>query len=474
VQCALLGGVTLVATSAAQVGSPPIVPALVVALGLTGTFARWADTPIHRWLPILVRRRALRVGRRDRWHRPLPLAQQVELEIVELPGFLRDARLRDAGAVAWNDSTCSLGTVEDAQGHVVSATLRVAGSGFALAEPKEQDRIVAMWGNALAGACREQTPLVAIRVTEWTGPGRGREYERFADDHTSADADRDALAAYRQLLRTAAPSTTHDVLVTVAIDVRRMRGRHNGADRRVEATSVLTDELRRLATRLDAAGAITAVPLSASELGQVLRSRCDPTARGRIATRQQSLAELAGLVRPLDAAPLATALEWDHVRIDGSLHRSYWISEWPRLDVAANWLEPLLLHPGGSRTITVHYEPVPPSRSRRAIDRDATRLATDEEQRVRTGFRVGARHHRSQRAVDEREAELVAGFAEFEYLGILMITASTLDELDASSLDYEQAAAQAGVELRPLHGRQDHAAACSLPGACGIRPRLTW
>jgi hypothetical protein len=122
----------------------------------------------------------------------------------------------------------------------------------------------------------------------------------------------------------------------------------------------------------------------------------------------------------------------------------------------------------------VHYEPVPPSRSRRAIDRAATRLATDEEQRSRSGFRVGARHHRSRRAVEEREAELVAGYAEFEYVGVLTVTAATLEDLETNCLDYEQVAAQAGIDLRALHGRHHHALACSLPAAAGLRPRLTW
>ena len=36
--------------------------------------------------------------------------------------------------------------------------------------------------------------------------------------------------------------------------------------------------------------------------------------------------------------------------------------------------------------MTVVHEPVPPSRSRRAVDREATRLASDEDERVRRGF----------------------------------------------------------------------------------------
>ena len=61
-----------------------------------------------------------------------------------------------------------------------------------------------------------------------------------------------------------------------------------------------------------------------------------------------------------------------------------------------NWMESLLLHAGGIRTIAVHYEPVAPSRSRRIVDRDSVKLTTDEEQRTRTGFRITARHCRAE------------------------------------------------------------------------------
>src|SRR3546814_17282194 len=97
---------------------------------------------------------------------------------------------------------------------------------------------------------------------------------------------------------------------------------------------------------------------------------------------------------------------------------------WPRLDVPPNWLEPLLLYGGGVRTFALHYEPVPPSRSQRRIDRDSTRLAADEEQRARPRFRVGARHRRAQTTVADREAELAAGYAELEFAGSLMVSAA--------------------------------------------------
>jgi hypothetical protein len=157
--------------------------------------------------------------------------------------------------------------------------------------------------------------------------------------------------------------------------------------------------------------------------------------------------------------------------VDQAVHAAYVVAEWPRLEVPPNWMEPLLLHAGGIRTIAVHYEPVAPSRSQRQVDRATVRLASDEEQRTRTGFRIGARHRRAQSETLDREAELVAGYGELEFTGFVIVTATDLDELERSAAEYEQVAAQSGMELRRLDGRHELALACALPIGRGIAQR---
>src|SRR5439155_27054758 len=176
---------------------------------------------------------------------------------------------------------------------------------------------------------------------------------------------------------------------------------------------------------------------------------------------------------PWNAGPLSVRGGWRCVAVDNAFHASYWVAEWPRLAVGPAWLEPLLLHPGGPRTLAVVYEPVAPSRSARQVERDATRLASDEEQRARGGFRIGARHRRNREAVAEREAELVAGYAELGFVGLLTVTAPDAESLARSCADWEQAAAAAGIELRRLDGRHDLAFAATLPlGRPIAGPRL--
>ena len=261
--------------------------------------------------------------------------------------------------------------------------------------------------------------------------------------------------------------------MVVTVDERRLRLRRKlDIDRAVAAEQTLMEEVRLLSARLESAGLAVDTPLSPNEVAQAWRARLDPfSAPGVRSGQRRSLLELAGLVSVANAGPLSMDAARDHVRVDGAVHAAYVIAEWPRLEVPPPWMEPLLLHAGGIRTIAVHYEPVPPSRSRRNIDKETVKLASDEEQRSRSGFRIGARHRRAQADVLEREAELVAGYAEFEFVGFVVVTARDTDSLERSCAEYEQAAAQAGLELRRLDGRHDLALACVLPMGRGLAPR---
>ena len=71
----------------------------------------------------------------------------------------------------------------------------------------------------------------------------------------------------------------------------------------------------------------------------------------------------------------------------------------------------------------------------------------------------------------EREEELVNGYGEFLYAGIVTVTAGTLADLEAAADEITQVAASTGLELRPLHGRHDQAIIATLPVARGLAPK---
>jgi hypothetical protein len=145
------------------------------------------------------------------------------------------------------------------------------------------------------------------------------------------------------------------------------------------------------------------------------------------------------------------------------------VAAWPRLAQAPGWLEPFLAGTGVVRTTTVVFRPVPAHQSRRRIERDLVKLDSDAATKEDKGRRVDARHRRATQAVLERETELVSGYAEMTYAALVGVCASSLEELDEHALVVEQAAREAGMELRCLDARQDLAWAAALP--LGLAPR---
>jgi len=443
----LAGGVVLHTTRSVVLAVVPVV------VGAVAVFGRWQGRVAYEWVEPLVGWMSLRAGQRDRWSARVPFLGQTSVA-PDFPPFLEGLVLVERDS-RWTRLPRTTGTavVVDETRHRVTGALRVRGREFSLLEHDEQSRVLDGWGAALAGFCRERSPVTQITWSEWAAPASLDDHLTFVrEQHVGATSTR--LGEYLDLVAHAGPlATEHDVVVTISVDRRRVRRSQHPADD--PAVDVLLEELHRFTARLEQAGLVVDPPLAPAELGGVLRLRADPSVASRLAVKGRANGASASTVSVHNQAPLAVEVAWHHVRVDQSWHRSFWIAEWPRLEVPADWLAGLLLHSGGIRTVTVVYEPVTPSRSRRAVDREATRLVSDEEERTARGFRIRAQHRRAESEVLAREAELVSGFAELRYAGFVTVTAPDLQSLDDQAADWEQVAAQSGLELRALDGQHD-------------------
>ncbi len=459
-QCLLVAAGLLASGMLLSAGAPGWLVPVPVGLGLVGAFAGWDRQPLHELLPVTL----AFVLRRDerRFHATLAPAVAGRVDQPCLPAWFGPLRLVDLDPSA--EAPGGLGVVLDTGARTYTGVLAVAGREFALLDRAEQERLLHAWGDALGAFCAERGPVVRVVASEWSAPAGVEEHLSYLAEHQAGADEVPAVGAYRELLDRAGPlATRHEVLISVTVAARRLRPGRGGGDLDAVAGDVLADQLRLLAGRLEAAGLAAGAPLSAGQIAQALRLRCDPGARARLPQRSPTLSAAMGALSMHNAGPLAAEAAWGQVKVDRAYHACYWVAEWPRLEVGPNWLEPVLLHAGGSRTFALVVEPVPPSASQRQIDRDATRLASDEEQRSRGGWRIGARHHRAQAAVAEREAELVAGYPEVGFTGLLSVTAADLEGLSQACGEYEQVAAQAGLELRRLDGRHHLALAATLP-----------
>jgi len=449
----VIGGVLFLAVTL-QLPVPALIGALGPVIGCGLAFGRWRGSPLAETLApgvaLVVKRHT---GHRQ-WTRP-PLVGDNSGHPVPRP--LSGLELLD-------DPTRRFVVVRDRHAGLVSAVLRIHGQGFPLASPAEQDAILTGWGAALSPFAREQSPVAQLVWQEWAHPVASDTHQAFlAAVGLSARGDDPAVVDYMALVDEQAPVTiAHDVLLTVTVDQRRVRARRSSRSRLDTAIGTLADEIRLFIGRLEAVGLSVDEPLSAIEVSAAVRVRSDPGRAAQVATLTRSLAA-ASRRGALEWGPMVVEPAWGHVHVDAAFHRAYRVAGWPRLPVTADWLSGLVADSNCVRTVTVVAEPVAMGRAARAADREVMAREADSELKERKGFRVNARERKRLTDAEGRERELSEGHAEFRFVGLVTVTAPTLDQLDDDCADIEQAAAGCLLDLRPLDARHDLGWIAALP-----------
>ncbi|HET6794962.1 MAG TPA: SCO6880 family protein, partial [Acidimicrobiales bacterium] len=244
-------------------------------------------------------------------------------------------------------------------------------------------------------------------------------------------------------------------------------------DPHADAAAEVSAELRLLAGRVASADLAVAGPLSPAEVAGVLREAFDPAARDLLGARSVTAPASAtpgdNGPAPANATPLARCTGWDHYQTEDAWHATYWVAEWPRLEVGADWLAPLMLvRTAGIRTVSLIMEAVPPALAVRRVERDVLGHEVDAQQRSRWGFATTARHSREHEGALRREQELVSGYVDVRFAGFVAVTGATRHQLDEACRDVEQAAVQSHLDLRRLYGQQAEAFVATLPACAGL------
>lgn len=450
-----------------------VVPGVAIMVVLSGLgAARIGGASLLESIPLGLRFMRSRVRDEAVWFQSIPVLGGDPASLAPPALVGQELLVVDAAQVGLGAPGTPVAVSHDQHGDMIAASIRVSGRQFGLLERAEQDWLIEAWGNAIGSFVSERNPVVSVRWSQWAAPAGLDEHRSWVGEHLAAEPLTDVRTAYEALLREAgSQATRHEVLVTVTVAIGKVRRRRDESDRVSTAAAALLGEMRLFAQRLEGAGLIVSGVLSPSEWARAMRLRLDPSSRLVLDGRLRSLGDAAGGANPASAGPSVAVSEWNAWHTDGSWHRALHVTEWPRIDVEATWLSDLMLYAGSVRTMSVILEPVARSKSQRSIVRDAAKIESDAAHRAEKGFRVGAKHRRAKQAVEEREEELVAGYGEFVYAGLLCVTAPTLAELDDATDEVSQVAASLGVEVRPLHGRHDIAMVATLPVARGVVPK---
>lgn len=383
---------------------------------------------------------------------------------TSLPAVLARCRV-----VAIPSSGGQVGAVRE--GAVLTGVLEVRPAAFLLLDHSERERRVAGWGQILAGLAARGSVVSRVQWVERTAEQPVDELGAWFAEHARLEVTHPAVASYVALLEDAGPASVgHQILVAVSVDRRRAQHairRAGGGDLGHEV--VLLRELEGLAAELVSHEIPVAGALTPRQLATHIRTGFDPATPATAAHRAAHHGP-DGVVMG-DPGPMACEETWGTLRTDGFHHATFWIGEWPRLDVGCDVLAPLLLSDRMRRAVSVVMEPLDTARAIRGIERRAAAFDDDDSLRARGGWRQTGRRRRARQSLDEQETELVSGHAPYRFSGYLTVTHTDPVALEDECRQVTSLAARLHLDLRRMWGQQVLAHTYTLPLGRGLRSR---
>jgi hypothetical protein len=480
-QAGVLAGGAVVAIAILD-REPSAAGACVGMVGFSASLAI-AFAPVGRrtpeeWIPIALSFALRWARRRLRFRSRAPTAGALASErsrpvrrLVRPPRPHPPATLKGVRILDVPYENRAIGVLSDHRRRRLTAVLACRVISFALLDPEAQERRLARWGLVLSGAAGG--PIRRIQWLERTAPAQGDELARWLHDERDPRVPlrgTPMIESYLELIgATTRAAQEHEVLIAVQIDARRAVDRGRGADRGPEAgIGTLLEQTERVAEGIEAAEVSVLGALGAGHLARALRTAFDPYARAELAALEAAEPKRAGLDEA-GAWPLGAEERWEHYRADGALHATFWIAQWPRVDVSPMFMDALL---GGSsvvRTVAVTLEPIAPERSTREAETAVTRDHADRELRHRFGQAETARQRQAQESAVRREAELAAGHAEVRLAGFVTVSGRDPDDLRRACAEVHEQAVRARLELHRMYGQQADAFTFTLPLCRGLR-----
>ena len=305
------------------------------------------------------------------------------------------------------------------------------------------------WASVLTSLAREGSPVHRVQWVAASFPDDGQGVRSYLATEAVPGAASACTASYDALLSDMDSHTcAHDVVL--AVQVRLTRSVEAGC-------ATLAREVGSLVRLLSDADVEVESVLTADDLAHQL-----------VRTYEAHVPSAGTTLSLDDPWPMAMEESWSTLRVDGMLHATFWVAEWPRVEVRSDFLAPLLL--GSARsTFSVVMEPLGPDAAVRKVEASRTADLADAELRRRGGFVSTARHARESEVLARREAELAEGHASFRYSGYVTVSAPSEQELAVACDVVQHAAGQSRLALRRLYGDQASAYTCALPLCRGLR-----
>ena len=459
------GAVTAVGVLRLAQGSGGILFAVtIVVASLMCCFVPIQGRALDEWLPLATRWSLRRLSGRNRVISPVPISGHDSNNLcAPLDGIVLLSH-DIPGAPA------SIGVVKDRRRGTYTGVLAVKGSSFTLADPEEKSQRLTSWAGLLSSLARETGLVGRVQWVERTVPDTSDRVAEHLRDNVAVPLTSPLARSYLEVIDDAGPSTQeHEVFIALQIDAagaaRAVRSAGGGDE---GACEVLRRELTSLSSGLIGSDVQVEGALTPRLLARALRTAFDPHAARVLSAIASRDPEREGTSTD-NAGPMATDVEWARFRTDSAWHTTYWIAEWPRVNVDPDFMAPLLLRTTCTRTVAVTMQPISPSKAIRSVESARTSVTADEELRQRAGFLTTMRRQREHEALADNERDLTDGHAFYRFAGFVTVTGDTPEGLQEACGEVEEAAARSFLDLRPLYGEQDVAFTYTLPLCRGLR-----
>ncbi len=419
-------------------GAIGLAAAGVVWVPLTAAaFVRVAGRPAIEWAATAAHFGARRAGGQVEFRvRP---AMPRPAGTLALPGDAASMRLHV-------DETTGAAMIHDPHRQTLVAALSVTHPAFALLDDGDRAVRVSRFGRVIAQLAQSGT-CAALQVLEATIPDPARGQTQWWEANGRHDG-RWAATQYEALLdQVRLDSSTHRTTISLALDLKAAARAVKAAGGGLKgAAAVLRGDMACLTDALRHAGLRPGSWLAEEDLAAIVRHAFDPaTMVDPVSSPAANLAH---------AGPVAVSESWYQLRHDSAFSCVLWMSEWPRIAVAPDFLHPIVFAPGVRRTLSITARPLATEAALRQIRREKTEAVADSSQKARIGQLADLSDAQEYDDLLDRERSVISGHTDVEFTGLITVTAPTSTALEAATASISRAAAQATCEVRPLYGQQ--------------------
>lgn len=230
------------------------------------------------------------------------------------------------------------------------------------------------------------------------------------------------------------------------------------------AAEVLSSEIDRFRERVKESGVTHSEWLTPAQLGDAARLAIDLDATEILARTVDD--------RDQDRFDLGTALLVDDqdpevLVTNGGVHSTFWISEWPRTEVALGFLEDLICRGQYPSVVTQVFTTEDTGAALRKVSKGLDSIESKFDMNRRLGRRTSILDRRAVPELEERENELADGHVSMRVVGYVRVSGRDRDEL-AVNEDKMHAAAP-NLDLQRLkHLQWEGFVSSSLPVGWGL------